>query len=465
MGQRRQELQFWARPLLDLVICVCVGLCGCEDSSHVYPDAPFNRVSDSFPHVIPLQSEPSYNDDEAYNAYWAAIEDVFDHSMERSILRDATETEREAFLASAEERYVRARVLAEELLQDDPLSIVGLFVMANVEAYAEADLPYALSAIRQARSQAEQMGQRNPDDPIGQEWYLRILEVEFDILSSLDRSEDAIEVIERIESVYAPVPWMKAWPMMKLDRYDEAQAAIDACLDIGEFEVDARNTLAAMYDRMWKTDLYHEEISRLCDKFPESQVLHYNLGLSHAYRGEFARAERALLTSTEGVDDAFDGTPYTPLACLLTQQGRFAEAFDALGQAKLERGGRDVYTLQQDEAYQNSAISSLLVALSEPDLALKFAKRAADQPDRSGSSSMDEHTPILSSAWILWTAQKLKREQLAEQIAIRGGLEYRQELATLTSSMWRTRQHFQRELDEALVAELLPPFHSGSIGL
>ncbi|WP_417748942.1 tetratricopeptide repeat protein [Rosistilla oblonga] len=450
--------------VLLLIACFVVG---CDSETNIYPPAPFEHVGEGFPEIIALTSEPLVDDQPAFDEYWERRSAVFEKARNETILAGAPEIEKDLFDAAHDENFALARKLADQVLQENPDSLVGLYAMAHVEAYAENDFAYALNSIRRARAQAEAMGRRNPRDPIGQEWYIWILATEWHILFSLDRSEEVIAAAERIEQIYAPVPWMKDFSLIKLERFDEARAEIAKYRGLGTFDLDADNSVMVIEDKLKRRESSLEAARAMCQRFPERRVLQYNLGLAAISNASFAEAEQAFLAAAAATDDSASTTPYVPLAALLVQQGRFPEALDALKQAQIDRGQREPYTLHNDEANTNLAIASVLLAYNEADLALRFARRATESPDRAGSTSINERELRISDGLVLWTIQKYAREELQEQLSI-GAVPSGAALAQLTSlqsALWQTKQKFTSELIHSLTVDLVRPHRAGGIGI
>jgi len=450
-----------------LAVALLAAVLGCHDHADLYPHSPYEHVSEGFPEIIPLSEEPSPNDKLAYDAYWDRYHEISKRSMEQTILSGAPQNEKDLFAAIEGSRYATARKLADEILQKNPSSLVGLWAMAHVEAYAEGDLAYALNSIRQARRQAESLAKNNRRDPIGQEWYIRTLFTEWNILFTLERSTEVLMVADRIEEVYAPVPWLKTFSLIKLERFEEARAEIAKYKGLGRWEVDADNSLVVIEDKLKSRGSTLIIAREMCERFPDQRVLHYNLGLAAVSNASFGEAEQAFVAAANIADASLHHSPYLPLASLLVQQGRFAEALDALKLAQLDRGLREPYTLQQDESSTNLAIATALLTFNESDLALRFARRSADSPDRAAYTNIAERELRISTEIILYTILKYKHEELQEQLSF-GAVPTAPalaQLASLRASLWSTKQKLIRELNRGHVIDLVSPYKPGVAGI
>ncbi|TWT91874.1 tetratricopeptide repeat protein [Neorhodopirellula pilleata] len=456
----------WAVGIIGCGLLGC-GLAGCQNNEVLYPPSPFEHVADGFPEIIPLREEPSPDDEAAYEDYWNTIAEVSENSLERTILAQGSQQEKDLFIAVEEERYAEARTLADAILRESPDSIVGLYAMARVEAFAESDMAYALNSIRAARRQAEAMADDNPHDPIGQEWYIRILSTEWDILTAMDRSEEVLMAADRIEQVYAPVPWLKTFAWIKLEKFDEARAEVARYQGLGQYDIDASNSLMIIEDKLKSRESSLQAARQMCERFPNQRVLQNNLGYAAIFNASFGEAEQAFLAAADATESPMNSSPYVPLSAMLVQQGRFPEALDAIKKAQVDRGDREPYTLHDDEANTNLAIASVLLAYNESELAMRFARRATESPDRAASTSNSSIDLSISDALILWTIQKYEREQLQEQLSI-GSVPVGKSLsriASLQASLWTTKQRLTSELNGTRLVDLVSPYKPGGVGI
>ncbi|MEM9369038.1 MAG: hypothetical protein AAGD07_23880 [Planctomycetota bacterium] len=446
-----------------VIVLFCLVTAGCSRDGADYPPSPFGRAPEGFPQIVALDDEPPYTDEAAYDAYWDEMEAVFQRSLNDTILAEGSEQEKEVFVAVWESRYPKARRLAEELLDEDPQSLVGLYGIANVEAYAEGDLAYGLNAIRRVRQISEERGRQNPRDPIAMEWYVRALDMEVHLLGEMDRNAQKLVAVDRLESVMGPLPWLKTWALIKLERVAEARQAAEAGLARSVYQLSSLNGLASIEDKLHQNDAALQAAREASRQFPESGLLLNNLGLAETLNLHFDKAERAFLQSADAEVRDFEGTPYLPLATLLMQQGRFAECMDALKEAQMERGEREPYTLQQDEASFNITAASLLLAYNELDLAWRFARSAIDSPDRAGTTSNDQRDLDVSNDLIAWAILKSRQHhvRLQRALGVAEAASRRRELASIRLEMWKTRQRFQGRLTKDDLVRLVNPYLPG----
>jgi hypothetical protein len=152
-----------------------------------YAEAPFTPMGKDRPPLFILSEFPSRGT-AAEKAAWRkeAAARKKDRTTNGAIAR-ATKAERESVLALEEKKYVKSLELAESILAGEPDSIVARFVLASVQYLGEENLPRALYEVRSVRYRLESKGRQAPDDGDLREWYLRVLDLEYEILGYLDR--------------------------------------------------------------------------------------------------------------------------------------------------------------------------------------------------------------------------------------------------------------------------------------
>lgn len=382
-----------------------------------YPDAPFEKVAAGYPRIIPLESCPPPQDKAAYERYRAERRAVVRYLTEEGAIRKASPEEREAVRAAEEENYVRARELAHKVLRRDPDAVPALRVLAEAEYFGEGKLPRTLRIVRKARHLVEERGRADPADSDSREWYVRCLDLEYEVLCTMDRSEDALQAVRLLEQVYAPLPWRRIWPLFKVNRLDEADAAIDAAEKHGGWQLTVLNSRCCLAQLRGDRHLDYEAGQKMVAYRPQSAVFWSNFG--EAALGDFRleEAERAYLRSAKEAEKGgrdYIGTPYIALAQLYLQQGRFQESVDALRHARADRAKRPAYTLQVDQTQIDCSLALVLLALGRETDAERFARRAFEQPDRTGHSTRSNAGDALSHGVVLWTILESRNEQLRE---------------------------------------------------
>ena len=128
--------------------------------------------------------------------------------------------------AEQQRHFIRARELAEAILDRDPRSFVAHYVLGYVYHYGEANFPRSLYHLRQARTL---FGQRHAEPPIAGQpwrWHASILRELVWAHGDLEQYEEQLAVAARYNELYQPHLMAEtSWPLMKLRRFDEARRA------------------------------------------------------------------------------------------------------------------------------------------------------------------------------------------------------------------------------------------------
>jgi tetratricopeptide (TPR) repeat protein len=429
-----------------------------------YPDAPFERVPAGYPRIIPLESGPSPDDAAATTRYRSERRAVAKYLTEEGAIRKASAKEREAVRAAAENNYVRARELAQEVLRNDPEAVPALRVLAEVEYEGEGNLPRALRIVRKARHLVEARGRTDPADADSREWYLRCLDLEYEILFTMDRCTEVLETVRLMEQVYPELPWRKIWPLFKLNRLDEAEQTIDATEKHGGWQMSVLNCRSALAQLRGDRRLDYEAVQKMVAYRPQSPV--YWSNFAEAALGEFRleEAEKAYLRSAKEAEKNgrdYIGTSYIALAQLYLQQGRFQETVDALRHARADRAKRPAYTLQVDQTKIDCSLALVLLALGREADAERFARRACEQPDRTGHSTRSRDGDALIHGVVLWTILESQLERLRETEAAMSWSERAAAIArrqSLAMEAWSLKHRLLRLMMEEDHWKVLCPY-------
>lgn len=435
-----------ARWLLGVLVAMCAACSGGVDEPGTveYPDSPFAIVTKTSPRVDDAQ--------------------LF-----------VTVDQRAAYEAVQHGQYLRARQLAAALETADANSPVAQYVLARVQAFGDGNLPRGLFLVRKLRHQMEARGRADSGDTTSREWYLRALDVETDVLASLDRRDDQLRAIEVVERATAtPTPERRIWPLIKLKRFDEARAAGRLALETNPSGEHARLTAlnglcATEFEAQQRIPCY-EAAERMVAEFSTSAVLVANLGETAELVFRFDVAEASYARAAAMSYQDFHGTAYHYLGKLHVSQGRFADALASLSRAKAQRRRREAYTLQQDEALAASRSALLYLAVGRAHEALVAARRASETPDRAGSTSQEAELGQLA-CWLLQRAAAGARiEQLREEAGAHSigqrlvGDGNDGELASLRLEVAVGERRLLRLLEPTRLTAALRPYLLGHVG-
>jgi len=322
-----------------------------------------------------------------------AQESAPDEDLQAQGYAPAPEEQSLLVLLDKEHKPLEAREAARDYLVTHPDSFVALLVTGTVCLEEDADLPRAYFYLIRAKKVLER---RWPswDDTSPWRLYGRTLWALRVTCQRMERYEEALALMERSDEVFDPDrPAEHAWALMKLGRIGKAREAIAAgrISPVEDEQLLALNSLGALESESDHPDEALEAFTRLYElqKKLGRQECTFVRNLAEAYESvlNYPEAERYYLESARYFDPNSESNPWQDLASLYQDEGRLAEAADALKkmQAWTFRS-KPVIDLDSWNHRQTLA-ASLLLRLGYTEEALTLARRAADRPDRHGYGS------------------------------------------------------------------------------
>lgn len=335
---------------------------------------------------------------------------------------DATPDELEAWRLAASGRHIKAREHAERVVERDPASYVGHFILGFVQHYGEANFPRALFH----HQEAHRLWRVKHGEPAGPDapwrWHARILQELAFTHGDLEHHAEKVRYIAEYNELYDPKMLAEqAWPLMKMGRYDEARAAARMGLADGsprQVEV-ALNALCAVEFEAGNDGASYEACKQALD-FGRLQPGGANAvdltNFSEAARSLFKldEAERIALEATEA-RVAWYGNPWLELAELYTREGRFAEALHALEQVPRYRAKRPPHVRDADRNEGRRALSAFFVVAGRPADAVAITGKALVAPDRRAHNSRDPNQDLAIAALLDRRARLMQAEMIDEQ--------------------------------------------------
>lgn len=464
--RRQRVIQFGLGTLI--VAAVAVGVVYAVRSQIVpidveYPNAPFSPYPKELPRVISVTEEPAREDKAAYAKYQENRKIVRKYLLENGAISRSSPEAREAYtLVVSEKAYVKGREAVNKVLKDDPTSIPARFALAILEHKSDVNFPKALFLVRKLRKELHQKGVENPDDADAREWYLRVLDREYLILSDMSRDEESLRVIDLIEQIYEPLPWRRLWPLMRLKRFDEANAMLEKAGD-GKDRVGVLNARMVLEGRQHRRKEGYDAGKAATTLRPDSAVMWKNFSIY--CKSNFLPAEgvEALLKSAQCKEIDYNGTPYMDLADHYVSINRKVEAWDALKQAQQLRLAREPYTLVQDQDDFAFTAAVFLASLGRTSDALRFARQMIERPGRD-TSMTDERSTTYSHARFLRGLVLARLEEIREEHAADGAAPFTdtKEKAALEVE-WRglERQMLRVLADDEYLVKLMRPYLRG----
>jgi len=326
-------------------------------------------------------------------------------------------------LLDKDHKPLEAREAARDYLVGHPDSFVALLVIGVVSLEEDADLPRAYFYLSRAKKLLEAhwpvWDESSPWRLYGRTlWALRAT------CQRMERYEEALALMVRSDEVFDPDrPAEHAWALMKLGRTDEARRAIAAGLvsPVEDEQSMALNSLGALESESDHPEKAIEAFGRLYDlqKRLGKWECTFVRNLAEAYESvqNYPEAERYYLESARYFDPASESNPWQDLAGFYLDEGRLAEAADALKkmQAWTFRS-KPVIGLDSWNNRQTLA-ACLLLRLGYTEEALALARRAADRPDRHGYGSAQGEQWEASSLLFLRAVLLDRAARLEEEVS------------------------------------------------
>lgn len=386
--------------------------------------------------------------------------------------------ERAAWCASERRQFVSMRTLADKALRDSPTSFRAHFLMGYAQHFGEGNLPKALYHLEEAEKNFVAAYGPRPDKEKTTPWrvYYRILHELVYVHGEMDHHEIKIRYVdalsERLEMDYEP---LKAWPLLKLKRFDEARKIAKAAVEkedrwnqavgytaLCAVESEERNRIAA-YEAC-------QAAARPVMRSTEDGAV--ELSNAAASAEEIFRFDEAERLYTEATRRQPEGSvnPWGRLVRLYLRQSRLAEAVDAWRRMRAYRASRPgSYLDQQDQSEADLIGASVLLVAGRGEAAEPITHRTVSRPDRQGTSSAasDQNE---AGAWLMDRVAKLTKARVLEEEAswstFWDGLRLRAEAALLRWRAWRSGRAAAEILaDPERLLTTLRPECPGSIEL
>jgi len=316
------------------------------------------------------------------------------------------------------EQYIKARDHAETILADHPNSFVATWAMARIQHDEEGNHARALYYVRRAEDLLRD-SYANP-----KEWAKQVILEDYWINEEMDRSADALEVLDRYEAKYGRgMDWLRIWPTFKLGRMDEARAIgrkLASSDDPFEREHGYNGMLALEFEAhdraatyKWATEGVEASAGRSC-------ILLRNASGVAFTRFRLREAEDLGLRANKAADQDCDGAGYDQLAGLYLVEGEFQKSIAALKSFKatpVPKRYRPHYALAR-----RALLADILFALGKTDEAERLAAEVYALPERTGMTSGSKQITGFVRAFRFWMALDARIAREDEKSASRSFL-------------------------------------------
>lgn len=354
-----------------------------------------------------------------------------------------TAEERAVLAELDQQKYIKARDLAEKVLAQHPDSFAANWAMARVHHDEEGNHARALYFLKRAEGL---LADRD------REWGKKLLIEQYDLVFEMARNEEALEVLDRYQVKYGPPPeHMRIWPLFKLGRADEARTIAQRLAASSDWEERSSgyNGMLSIYfearDRekayRWAIDGARATQDRSCT------ILRNGAGTAYSV---FKLLEAEDLATRGGKARDCTDSVYNVLASLYLVMGEPQKALSALKEAgsfPVEKRYRPQFAL-----VRRTITSDLLTMMGKHTEALRLAADLFTQPARTGMTSspvdIERLARSMRYAFALDGQLTVLREQASYGPLLQGRTAVAAELASVSAKRWEVRRALVQLLAE-----------------
>ncbi|MEM6962287.1 MAG: hypothetical protein AAF550_11200, partial [Myxococcota bacterium] len=298
---------------------------------------------------------------------------------------------------------------------------VAHFVLGFVHHYGEGSYPRALYHHLEALRLFETQYGSRPNLDQRWRWHARILRELAMTHGDLEHFREQLSLFTLHNELYEPdLLAQRAWPLMKMRRFDAARLSAREALQHGDpMQVEvALNALCAIEFEAGDDEASYTACKNAVDHAKRqggaSAVDLTNFAEASRSLFKLSEAERVLQEATSAPVSWY-GNPWIELAELYTRQGRFPEALDALKKIENYRRRRPAHVRHVDRNEGRRAASAFLLVVGHAEPALELAAPALQLPDRRAHNSRDPMQDRAIAALIDRRARLTVAEYLQEQ--------------------------------------------------
>lgn len=305
-----------------------------------------------------------------------------------------TTIERSAFCATRRKEYVSARTLANEALNQNERSIRAHYLMGETQHLGEGNLPKALFHLEEAERLFLEKYGAFPEPGPEFRVFQRIMAELVWVHGEMDHHEEKIRYVDlldrRLKLDYQP---LKAWPLLKLKRFEEARAVAKLASESPDEWPRAvgLTALCAVESEQRNREAAYEACTNAARRVERSAIDGAielsNAGAASEEMFRFDEAERYYRESASRPPEG-SVNPWGRLVRLYLRQGRFAEAISAWREMRRYRASRPgSYLDQQDQSEADLIGATVLMIAGKIEEAERITGRTVNRPDRQGTSS------------------------------------------------------------------------------
>ncbi|MEM6369418.1 MAG: hypothetical protein AAF851_14060 [Myxococcota bacterium] len=343
--------------------------------------------------------------------------------------------------------FASLRRLADRALAQQEESVRAHYLMGMSLHLGEGNLPKARYHLQRAEALFTERHGRLPGPELQPLLRLILLE-RIHVHGEMDDHDGKIRAVDELRDRtgidYAP---LKAWPLMKLERFEEARAVARAGIESERdfLQSVGRTALCAIESEQRNREAAYAacRASALPWEHDESDgaVEMTNAGAAAEELMRFDEAERLYLEAARRPPEG-SVSPYGRLTSLYLRQARIVEAIASLAEVGPYRRRRPgAQYAQQDDAETELILATVLIVAGRLWEAERRTDRALQRPDRKGTSSAASDQSLGGAAIIDRAAKLALAAAQEEEAAIRGwsrsGFEARATALSLRWGAWR----------------------------
>lgn len=344
------------------------------------------------------------------------------------------DTELEVMQLYQDGRLITARRKVDELLETEPYSIYGHYVLGQVLRESEGQLPKSMKHLGRARELFET---RYPKFPLPEgdmkELHREILFAGQGVAGELEEFEYQLSMLDFYDSLYSPeLVAEHAWPLMKLGRTAEARKVAKEAIEsdtpgsrsLGLNAMCAIEGEAATRQPRFEACLaaFDDASERAAKDEPGAPPDERTPLAVHAYNASQAahgvlrpdEVERLAIAGTSRLDFT-PANPWRVLTRLYVSQARFSDGIYALQEMLRWRRRQPPYLREQDRAQTDVAQATFLLAIGRTEPGMLLVDRALERPDRRGLTSGTKEQATGAHALLRLALRRADAEHQAER--------------------------------------------------
>ena len=300
-----------------------------------------------------------------------------------------------SFCSLQDNAFVSARTLAAKAVKENSKSFRAYYLLGASVHFGDGNLPKALHTLEKSRELLEKI-HKSAIDEDHKDYFaaFSLFQELMEVHGEMDHYAERIEYADLIEERFSmDMQASKAWPLMKLGRFDEARVVAKAGIrsdDLWAQKV-ASTSLCAIESELRKRYEAYAACMAAAKPYRKTNrngaVELTNAGAAAEEILRFDEAERLYLEAALRPMSS-SANPWGRLAYLYLGQARYAEALEAWKRMQEARAARSMVHLnQQDQSEADLIGATLLLIVGRSEQADSVVSRVVERPDRQGTTS------------------------------------------------------------------------------